>query len=88
MNWSNDVFRILSVHHRIRTTLPGLGSFFNMEFTLPSSAVVEALRYKPGKNVKDALSRLFDTDAYRHIVSLPLTEFTPLSPEALHTKQA
>jgi hypothetical protein len=38
--------------------------------------------------VKAALSGLFDTDAYRHIVSLPLTEFTPSSPEALHTKQA
>jgi hypothetical protein len=37
--------------------------------------------------VKAALSGLFDTDAYRHIVSLPLTEVTP-SPEALHTKQA
>jgi hypothetical protein len=35
--------------------------------------------------VKAAVSGLFDTDAYRHIVSLPLTEFTP-SPEALHTK--
>jgi hypothetical protein len=34
------------------------------------------------------LSGLFGTDAYRHIVSLPLTEFTPSSPEALHTKQA
>jgi hypothetical protein len=38
--------------------------------------------------VKAALSGLFDTDAYWHIVSLPLTEFTPSSPEALHTKQA
>jgi hypothetical protein len=35
-----------------------------------------------------ALSGFYDTDACRHIVSLPLTEFTPLSPEALHTKQA
>jgi hypothetical protein len=38
--------------------------------------------------VKTALSGLFDTDARRHIVSLPLTEFTPSSQEALHTKQA
>jgi hypothetical protein len=38
--------------------------------------------------VKAALSGLFDTVAYRHIVSLPLTEFTHSSPEALHTKQA
>jgi hypothetical protein len=37
--------------------------------------------------VKVALSGLFDTDACRHIVSLLLTEFTPSSPEALHTKQ-
>jgi hypothetical protein len=37
--------------------------------------------------VKADLSGLFDTDAYWHILSLPLTEFTP-SPEALHTKQA
>jgi hypothetical protein len=37
--------------------------------------------------IKAALSGLHDTDACRHIVSLPLTEFTP-SPEALHTKQA
>jgi hypothetical protein len=34
-----------------------------------------------------ALSGLFDTDAYGHIVSLPLTEFISSSPEALHTKQ-
>jgi hypothetical protein len=38
--------------------------------------------------VKAALSGLFDTNAYWHIVSLPLTEFTPSSAEALHTKQA
>jgi hypothetical protein len=37
--------------------------------------------------VKAALSGLFDTDTYWHIVSLSLTEFTPF-PEALHTKQA
>jgi hypothetical protein len=41
-----------------------------------------------GIKVKPALSELFDTDAYRHIVSLPLTGLTPSSPEALHTKQA
>jgi hypothetical protein len=41
-----------------------------------------------GKKVKSVLSGLFDHDAYRHIVSLPLTDFTPSSPEALHTKQA
>jgi hypothetical protein len=40
------------------------------------------------KKGKAALLRLFDTDAYWHIVSLPLTEFTPSSSEALHTKQA
>jgi hypothetical protein len=39
------------------------------------------------KRVKAALSGLYDTDARRHIVSLPLAEFTP-SPETLHTKQA
>jgi hypothetical protein len=38
--------------------------------------------------VKAALSGLFDTGAFWHIVSLPLTDFTPSSPEALHTKQA
>jgi hypothetical protein len=32
--------------------------------------------------VKAAVSRLYDTDARRHIVSLPLTEFTPSSPES------
>jgi hypothetical protein len=37
--------------------------------------------------VKAAISGLYDTDACRHIVSLPVTEFTP-SPEALHTKHA
>jgi hypothetical protein len=41
-----------------------------------------------GKGIKAALSGLYDTDACRDIVSLPLTEFTPSSPEALHTKQA
>jgi hypothetical protein len=39
-------------------------------------------------DIKATLSGVFDTDAYRHIVFLPLTEFTPSSPEALHTKQA
>jgi hypothetical protein len=38
------------------------------------------------RKVKAALSGLSDTDAYWHIVFLPLTEFTPLSLEALHTK--
>jgi hypothetical protein len=37
---------------------------------------------------KAPLSGLFDTDAYRQIVSLQLTEFTTSSPEALDTKQA
>jgi hypothetical protein len=35
-----------------------------------------------------AISRLYGTDARRHIVSLPLTGFTPSFPEALHIKQA
>jgi hypothetical protein len=39
------------------------------------------------RKLKTALSVLFDADAYWHIVSLPLTEFTP-SPQALHAKQA
>jgi hypothetical protein len=39
------------------------------------------------KKVKVALSGLYNTDACRHILSLPLTDFTPSSPEALHTKQ-
>jgi hypothetical protein len=37
--------------------------------------------------IKAAVSGLYRTDACRHIVSLPLTEFTPSSPEVLHTKQ-
>jgi hypothetical protein len=38
--------------------------------------------------VKATLLGLYDPDACRHILSLPLTGFTPSSPEALHTKQA
>jgi hypothetical protein len=44
--------------------------------------------YRVKVKLKAALSGLYDTDARRHIVSLPLTEFTPSSPEALHTQQA
>jgi hypothetical protein len=39
------------------------------------------------RKLKTALSVLCDADAHWHIVSLPLTEFTP-SPQALHAKQA
>jgi hypothetical protein len=45
----------------------------------PSSAEVKE-RVKV-KKLKADLSGLYDTDARRHIVSLPLTELTPSSPE-------
>jgi hypothetical protein len=40
------------------------------------------------RKVKAGLSGLSGTDAYWHIVSLPLTVFTAPSPDTLHTKQA
>jgi hypothetical protein len=48
------------------------------------------IRYHTGGKVKGKGRSigLFDTDAYWHIVSLPVTEFTPSPQEALHTKQA
>jgi hypothetical protein len=50
--------------------------------------VTNLVNYPVKVKVKAALSGLFDTDACWHIVSLPLTEYTPSSPEALHIKQA
>jgi hypothetical protein len=82
LNW--EVISVGS-HNQIEhtNTLTGLKvRFWNAK---PKSKPVPVAA-RPKVKVKTALSGLYDTDARRHIVPLPLTKFTPSSPEALHTK--
>jgi hypothetical protein len=59
----------------------------NLTTALGKNLELCCFRYVVKLKVKAALSGLYGTDACRHVVSLPVTEFTS-SPVALHTKQA